>query len=321
MNVTVLGDGAFGTAFATLLAHNGHQVTLWCYNKNVAEYILNNHINTKYLPNVQLKKNIIPTTSLEKALRNDFIFEAIPIAFMRSTLEQCKNYVQKNQHWILLSKGIEQKKLLLPSHIIKDIFSENISCTVLSGPSYAYDLAIQQPTKVMLAGQKELCKEISALLTNTYFSLETSEDIIGVQLVGALKNCIAVGVGLLDGAGYGANTQILFIMHMLEEIKIILHAYNCSEKTMYSFAGIGDIILTCFGKQSRNYKFGQLIGRGNNFEKTIQALEIAPEGINTLQSVQEITQKHMLKLQLLDALHATVFEKSDINKLTNILCK
>ena len=317
--VTVLGDGAFGTAFATLLAHNGHQVTLWCYNQSVADDIRKNQVNSKYLPGIKLSENVIPITSLEKALANDIIFEAIPVPFMRCVLEQCKPYAHADHLWVILSKGIEQKTVLLPSQIVQTIFQDKISCSALSGPSYAHELAAQQPTGMTIAGQHETVTKISQLLSNNYLFLEPSEDLLGVQLVGALKNSVAVAIGLLEGAGYGTNTQVLCMMRMLEEIKQILNVYDCSEKTLYNFAGIGDLVLTCFGKQSRNYKFGFLMGQHTSYEAAIKMLGLAPEGVNTLSTLKDLAEKHTLEIPLFAQLHEIVFNQGDVEKFVQTI--
>lgn len=325
MKISVLGDGTFGTACATLLAHNGHTVTLWCYNKDVANNIEDHHVNSHYLPHVSLDKKIIPTVSFKTAFQNDLIFEAIPVAYMRSVLEECKSYQTISHRWVTLSKGIEQKKtksvsLLLPTQIVQDILGKETICAAISGPSYAHELAQQLPTGITIASNnKNFCTAIKGLLENDFFSLEISEDLIGVQLVGALKNCIAMGIGLLDGADYGANTQILFMMRALEEIKIILRFYHCPETTIYSFAGIGDIVLTSFGKQSRNYKFGQLMGQNKKYNDTIKELGIEPEGVNTLQSLYKIIQKNNLALPLFMGLHEIIFHNGNVKKLMKLL--
>lgn len=325
--ITILGDGAFGTACATVLAHNGHQVTLWCWNSSVADDIRNNHLNSKYLPDIQLSKNIIPTTSLEEALKNDIIFEAIPVQFMRSVLEKCKPFARKEHCWIALSKGIEQKTLLVPTEIVQDIFGKEIVAAAISGPSYAHELAHQQPTGVTIASDnKKFSEEISTLLNTTYFCTDHSTDLFGIQLVGALKNCVAIGVGLLEGSDSGVNTHILFMIRALEEIKNLLQKLGGDEDSLYGLAGIGDVVLTCFGKQtgapgSRNHKFGALMGQGKNFEETIKLLGLEPEGVNTLQSLQQLAQKHNLTLPIFMALHEIVFQQKDVQSLIQMLCQ
>lgn len=319
--ITILGDGAFGTAFATLLAHNGHKVTLWCHNPTVAADIQTNHSNSKYLPNIKLSKNITATTDLPEALRNTIIFEAIPVKFMRSVVEQCKPNVTAEHRWIVLSKGIEQNNLLLPTQIIQDILGQKQRCAVIAGPSYADDLARQQPTGVNVAAEDAaFTQELVQLLQNDYFKLTPEKDMLSIQLMSAVKNVIAIGIGMLEGAGYSNNTQALFLMRMLAESKQLLATLNFDTNVIVSFAGIGDIVLTAFGKKagapgSRNHAVGVMLGQGKTLDTILQETGFIPEGVNTLQSLQQLAQKKNLTLPLCNAMHEVVFEKKNLETL------
>lgn len=255
--ITILGDGSWGTAIAILLAHNGFDVTIWCHNHTVAQSIQTEHKNHQYLPKFDLSKKISATTDLRHALTAEIVFEAIPVKFMRSVLEQCKPYAQSNQLWVSLSKGIENSTLMLPTQIIQDVLGSQTEVAVVSGPSYAHDLALGQPTGVTVAAERsEAITIIKKNMQNSAFCLEVSRDLLGVQLVGALKNVFALGSGLLEGSGYGANSQALLMMRGLQECEVLLAVLGCKKSTLYSFAGIGDLTLTSFGGKSRNHKVG-----------------------------------------------------------------
>lgn len=318
--VTVLGDGAFGTAFATLLAHNGHTVHLWCYNQDVAITIAAQHINSKYLPDIELNKNIIPTTSLQDALKNDIIFEAIPVQFMRSVLTQCKPYAKPSHRWIVLSKGIENDTLLLPTEIIKNSVDPNAITAVVTGPSYARELALQQPTGLCVATTtQELNDEIRALLKNSFVYCEPSDDVFGAQIAAALKNVIALAMGLLEGAGYGDNAQALLMVRSLQELKTLLKFVQSDEQTLYGLEGVGDLVLTSYGKQSRNHKVGVMLGQGKSLAAILKEMD-APEGINTLKSLQQLIVTRNLTLPIMSTLHEVVFAHKHIQNLIKILC-
>lgn len=320
--ITVLGDGAFGTAFATLLAHNGHTVHLWCHNPDVAIAIAAQHTNSTFLPDIELSKNIVPTTSLQDALKNDVIFEAIPVQFMRSVLEKCQPYAKPSHRWIVLSKGIENKTLLLPTEIIKNTVDPKAVTAVVTGPSYARDLAQQQPTGLCVATEtQELNDEIIALLKNDFIYCQPSDDVFGVQIAAALKNIIALAIGLLEGANYSDNTQALLLVRSLQELKSLLHFVKSDEATLYGFAGMGDLVLTSFGKKSRNHKVGVMLGQGKKLLTILHETKSVPEGINSLRSLQQLIQTHNLTLPIMSTIYEVVLNHGKINDLIKMLCE
>ena len=320
--VTVLGDGAWGTALATLLAHNGHQVNLWCYNSAVAQSISTRQENSFYLPGITLSSTIIATTDFKQAFTNTTaIFEAIPVKHMRSVLTACASYAPKNIPWVILSKGIEQKTLLLPSELIQEIIKPSPTCVVLAGPSFARDLAQQKTTACTIAGDKAVASQIQALVHTAYFTTEYSTDLKGVQLASAFKNCIALGVGLLEGAGYGDNTQALFLTLMIKELALLLEHNQADSQTMWKLAGIGDIVLTAYSNQSRNRALGQKLGAGNNLSICINKLSTVPESFNTLQSIIQLQSRDSLLLPLCTILYQCIFEHVPLAELVSSLTK
>jgi glycerol-3-phosphate dehydrogenase (NAD(P)+) len=319
--ITVLGDGAFGTAFATLLAHNGHTVHLWCHNPEVAIAIAAQHTNSKFLPDIELSENIIPTTSLKDALANDIIFEAIPVQFMRSVLEQCKPYAKPSHRWIVLSKGIENDTLLLPTEIIKNTVDPQAVTAVVCGPSYARELALQQPTGLCVGTTtQELNDKIRTLLKNSFVYCEPSDDIFGTQIAAALKNVIALAMGLLEGAGYDSNAQALLMVRALQELKTVLHFVQSDENTLYGLAGVGDLVLTSFGNKSRNHHVGVMLGQGKNLATVLKETSSVPEGINTLKSLQQLILTHNLKLPIMSTIYEVVIAHKHIQNLIKIVC-
>jgi glycerol-3-phosphate dehydrogenase (NAD(P)+) len=320
MKITILGDGAWGTACAHLLATHGYQVTLWCHNEEAATAISTLHHNPTYLPNYILPSTISATTDLSTALKEaSFIFEAIPIKFLRTVLQRCRPFVTENQPWVILSKGIESETLLLPSEIMSDTLGFAIPYVVLSGPSFARDLVQKQPTGVMIASlQNALAQQIKALVSNEYFTTEITDDVIGVQLCGALKNSIALLVGILDGAGYSDNTKALGATRALQELAYCIEHYGGSPKTLMGLAGIGDTLLTAFGKQSRNVLVGKQLGQGASLQTILSSIPQVPESINTIQALYQL-QKTTFSLPIMTALYKVIFEQQPINVLITTL--
>lgn len=321
-NIAVLGDGAWGTAMAQLLAGNGHQVTLWCHNAEIAHTIASTRLNSNYLPGITLSERITPTTSLKKAFESSIIFEAIPIKFLRTVLMQAKAYSNANHRWVILSKGIENKTLLLPREIIAKTLPHTVvsSCVVLAGPSYAHDVATQQPTMVTIASSdRAQAQYVQGLVHNAWFVAELSEDIIGVQLCAAYKNVAALCIGMLEGAGYGENTRILALIKCLDEMHYLISARGGNLDTVYGPSGLGDLILTGLGSQSKNRTVGLLLGKGNKLEQALAATGYVPEGINTVVSLQQFAQRYSLVLPICAAVHAIIFNQQSVSLLVQLL--
>ncbi len=313
-NVTVLGEGAFGTAFATLLANNGHMVHLWCHNADIPAQILTTRENKKYLPGVILDERIMPTHDIQQALKeSSYIFEAIPTQFLRSVLIQAKNYAHRDQTWIFLSKGIEQNTLLLPSQILDDVFGYAVKKAVISGPSFAHDIAKKQVVAVSCASSDHiLLTQVEQLLSNAYFRLSLTADVIGVQFCGALKNCIALLLGMLDGAGYSESTKASTLTKLLHELMQLVIALGGNKETVFGLAGIGDIVLTSYGQKSRNREVGRRLGAGESLEAILATMHAVPESINTLASLQQLIIAHAITVPLFSALYDVLFEKKKL---------
>jgi glycerol-3-phosphate dehydrogenase (NAD(P)+) len=312
--ITILGAGAWGTALATLLARNGYQVKLWCFEVEVADAIAHARCNERYLPDVYLDISIEPTPDLAYALRDaTYIIEAVPVQCLRSILFQAQPFCTPDQTWIVTSKGIEKETLLLPTQIVEDVFPFKPKMVALSGPSFARDLANDQLTAVNLGtNDASLGKEVKRILTNEMFIPHLSNDLIGMQMGGALKNVIALGVGILDGAGYTDNTKAFFITRGFQELVLLATAIGATQETMYGLSGLGDTILTATGSQSKNLTIGKRIGSGERLAEIAQTSEQLPEGINTLQSIAHLIHRLKLDAPICTGLYQVVFENKKI---------
>ncbi len=315
--VCVLGDGAWGTAVATLLAHNGYQVALWCYNPENAAAIARMRMNERYLPGVVLSEHIIPTASLEDAVCGTrWVFEAIPVQYLRSVIREAAPCFTRDQVWVVLSKGIEQHTLLLPTQIIDDVSGIEHKKAVFAGPSFAADLANKQVTAVSVAATDcKLAYELQSVLENDYFKPFFNTDLIGVQVGGAVKNVITLAVGMLEGAGYTDNTKAFLVTRGLHEMTIIAKAIGGNPETLYGLSGVGDLVLTSLGSLSRNLAVGKRLGKGDALQPILDELGHVPEGINTVQTMQKVMQKYKLQLPICNAVYEIIFAGKKIDHL------
>jgi len=290
--VCMLGEGAWGTAVATLLAQNGLQVKLWCYDASVAESIKKNRYNERYLPGIYLDKKIEPFTDLKEALEKvDLIFEAIPVQYLRTILNKAKPFCEIDQPWVVLSKGIEQNTLLFPSQMIDEVLGYEPKKSVLVGPSFAKDLAAKQITAVTLAVTDcDFGLSLQKLLANTYFRPYLSLDLVGVQVGAAIKNVIALAIGMLDGAGFTDNAKAFVFTRGLHEMVEIAQALGGKTETLYGLSGVGDLVLTAMGGLSKNREVGKRLGQEQSLEKILKQTGYIPEGINTVKSVHQFMQ-------------------------------
>lgn len=312
--VCVLGAGAWGTAIAIVLSENGYNIKLWCHESDVANTINNTKINTHYLPGIMLSDRIQAVTDLSEAISGaQWIFEAIPVKYMRSVLKNIQHCYKSDQVWIVLSKGIEQQTLMLPTEIIDDIFGASTKKAVLSGPSFAIDLAKKQITAVTLAtNDSSIGLALQKMLANIYFRPYLSNDIIGTQVGGALKNVLTLGVGILDGAGYTDNVKAFLITRGLHEMIQLSSFFGGKERTLYGLSGIGDLILTSMGKSSKNLALGRRLGKGDTLSDIIQESQTLPEGINTVQSVYEYIKTKKIELPIFQGLYQVIFNNENI---------
>lgn len=314
--ICVLGDGSWGTAIASLLANNGFEINLWCYNPKIAESINQNNQNNIYFPNFKLDKKIKASTNLQEILSDsEWIFEAIPVKFLREVLKKTKPYINKNQKWVLLSKGLEKETFFLPSQIINDVFEFNVPKVIISGPSFANDLIEKKVTMVDVScSDNSIENDIKEILTNNYFKINLSDDLIGIQAAGALKNVAAILMGIMQAKNYADNTKAYIFTKCINEIKNLIEVFGGKKETILGLAGIGDLILTCFGKHSKNLKLATDIGSGKELEKILQQKSV-PEGINTIESVYLFIKKNKIHSPVFEGIYKFIFSNEDFDKI------
>lgn len=306
LSAIVLGGGAWGCAVADLLASCGYSVLLWCREQEVADSINQRHVNPLYFADVELNKKIRATTDLEVAASYaNLIFEAVPVAYLRMTLQAFKPF-QQGHRWVVLSKGMEQGTFKLPTQIITEILGP-VSVGIISGPTYARDLVEKQFSAAVLASDHDaLLGELVGAISTYYFKLFASSDVVGVQIVGAIKNVLALAVGIAKGAGCKDNTVAYILTAGMEEMAQVATFFGGKQATMYGLAGLGDILLTCTGGLSKNQRAGFLLGQGKTLAGVQAEIKTLPEGVNTAQSLADLMEREKLYFPILSATNSFI---------------
>ena len=310
--IVVLGAGSFGTALAKLKAEGGHQVLLWARDPEVVRVINEENRHPRRLKQVRLPSGLRATASLEEAVAEaEFIVSAIPTVAVRSVWGTAKEFLAPNARILSATKGIECKTLMLVSDVLKDVLPASFhdKLAYLSGPSFALELARRLPTAVTIAAENpEVRQEIQRLISTDYFRAYETEDVIGVEVGGALKNIVAIGAGAADGLGLGLNSRAALITRGLAEITRLATVLGGNPLTLAGLAGMGDLVLTCTGTLSRNRTVGFELGQGKKLDVILEALGEVAEGVNTTMAAYELAQKHQVEMPITAAIHRVLFE-------------
>ena len=320
MKVTILGTGAYGLALSKILVENKNEVVMWTTFEGEKNELLETKSSPK-LKDFKLDDSVVITTDLEESIRNSkLIVIAIPTAFVTDVCKKIKNYIKPNQHICIASKGIEQDTCLFIHDMIKkQIKTKYIGA--ISGPTFAVDLVKCVPVGLAVASKSKITLNIiREAFVNDHFKLIPTNDIIGIEVCGSVKNIIAIASGMIDGMGYPISTQALLITHSLHDIKAIIHALGGSKKTILSFAGFGDILLTCTSEKSRNYSFGKLIGSKAPKEEIEEYKNsITVEGLYTLKSIHKLINNKKIDIPTINIIYDIVFKNEKIDKLIEYL--
>lgn len=318
--ITLLGGGSWGTALSKLLSENGHDVTVWLRDEEQCNLLSTERINKKYLPNVQIPDNIVFTSDINEAVKKaEILLIVTPTQMIRGVLRQIKEEYKTDKIIINASKGIERGTMDLVSDIVKEE-TTNCSFAVLSGPSHAEEVGLSLPTAITVAcDNKEVAEEIQDAFMSSYFRVYTNEDVIGVELGGALKNIIALGAGISDGIGYGDNAKAALMNRAIVEIARLGIAMGADVHTFYGLSGIGDLIVTCTSKHSRNWNAGYLIGQGFTKDEAINKIGMVVEGIPTTYAAYELSKKLNVEMPIVDAMYDVLENNADVKETVNKL--
>ncbi|MEC5422453.1 NAD(P)H-dependent glycerol-3-phosphate dehydrogenase [Virgibacillus sp. C22-A2] len=312
--VAVLGAGSWGTALSIVLADNGHDVRLWTHRKEQAENINKNSKNEKYL-DVMIPEGIRAYHDLEAAIADvTAIIIVVPTKAIREVCKQLNNILTHTPTIIHASKGIEPVSLKRVSEQISEEMEsysyEDI--VVLSGPSHAEEVGLRQPTTVTVSSIDLTKAEIAQdLFINKSFRVYTSPDIIGIELGGALKNIIALGAGISDGLGFGDNAKAALITRGLAEIARLGTTLGANPLSFLGLPGVGDLIVTCTSVHSRNWRAGNLLGKGNKLEDVLEQMGMVVEGVRTVKAAYQFAEEQQVEMPITTGIYQILFEEKD----------
>ena len=314
MKISVLGAGSWGTTLACLLANNGHKVYLWEINKQAAEKLDKERI-IPFIGGANIPDSIVISSDLNIINETEAVLFVVPSHFLRSTVMSIKklNIDLDKKLIISATKGIENETLLRVSQIIEEIYPETKDKIVaLSGPSHAEEVSKQIPTVVTSASKsKDLAVRARDLFMNDYFRVYTQDDIVGVELGASLKNVFAVAGGIIDGLKFGDNTKAAIISRGLKELISLGVALGGKEKTFYGLSGVGDLMVTCFSKHSRNRNLGEMLAKGKTLEQAEKELKMVAEGVKTCISAYQLGKKLNIELPIINQVYEVLFNNKN----------
>lgn len=312
MKVSFLGAGSWGTALAVVVAKNGHDVVLWSAIESELELLRTEREHTERLPGVKLPDNIYIESDLEKACTDrDLIVFSVASPFVRKVAEQAKDYIKEGQRIVNVAKGIEEDTLFTLSDILEEVLPGR-DIAVLSGPSHAEEVVKGIPTTVVIgATTKETAKSIQDIFMNDTFRVYISPDIVGIELGGAIKNVIALAAGMVDGLGLGDNTKAALMTRGLAEISRLGVAMGGKLETFSGLSGVGDLIVTCTSKHSRNNTAGYLIGKGYKPDDAMKEVKQVVEGVYSAKAALGLAEKYDVDMPIVEQINAVLFDGKD----------
>ena len=321
--IGVIGGGAWGTALTLLLAEKGHGVTLWMYEKDLAEEAARTRENRTYLPGFSLPASVEVTSVLETAVKGKtVILSVVPSHTVRAVAKQFAPFLTNKAVIISASKGIEIETLMPLSEVFKDTLPKpfhNRLC-FLSGPSFAREVAQKMPTAVSLASyDPAIGKKAQEIMSSPFFRVYTNSDVMGVELGGSLKNVVAIAAGVLEGLGYGYNTMAALLTRGLAEMARLGTAMGANPFTFSGLAGMGDLVLTCTGDLSRNRTVGKRVGRGERIGDVLSGMTMVAEGVRTAVSAVELSRRTGVPMPISEQVHAILHEGKDAREAVSEL--
>jgi glycerol-3-phosphate dehydrogenase (NAD(P)+) len=313
--VCVLGAGAWGTALAKVLAEKGNPTRVWAYEEDVARSIAEAHENTRYLPGHVLPDTLTATTDLKQALGGaELVLVVVPTHAMREVLEKAKPLIPEKAILCSASKGIENDSLMLMSEVFVDVLGKELEprLTYLSGPSFAKEVALGMPTAVVVAGKDPTNTEIvQRAFASEKLRVYSSDDVVGVEVGGAMKNVIAIAAGVIDGLGFGHNSRAGMITRGLFEIGQLANKLGGHPLTVAGLSGMGDLVLTCTGDLSRNRTVGVELGQGKKLPEILAGLGHVAEGVKTAKSAYDLSIREGVTMPITHEVYSVLYQGKD----------
>lgn len=315
--VCVLGAGSWGTALSIVLANNGHDVIVWSIDAEEVLMLKDYGEQRDKLPGVILPNTIEFTTDMESALQDaEMVVCAVPSPFVRLTMKSASAFIKDGTIVVDVAKGIEDDTYKTMTEIIEDECPQ-ARVAILSGPSHAEEVGRKIPTTVV-AGSKS--KEVAELVQDTFmndvFRVYTSPDVIGIELGGSLKNVIALAAGAIDGLGFGDNTKAALMTRGIAEISRLVIAMGGHIETLAGLSGIGDLIVTCTSKHSRNRNAGFLLGQGKTYQEAMDEVKMVVEGVYSAKAALALGKKYGVSMPIVEAVNAVLFDGADVREVS-----
>ena len=316
--IGVVGGGSWGTTLANLLGWKGFNVDLWVFEAEVIKQIKELRENRLFLPGISLSSNICPSNDLSRVVSGkDLVLIVVPSHFMRETSHKMAGYVLKDTIIVSASKGIENKTHLTMSGVLKETLPKipEKHIVALSGPSFAREVASNVPTLVAVASKdKKTASFVQHVFATPLFRVYTNNDIVGVELGGSVKNVIAIASGMIDGLGFGLNTRAALITRGLTEIRRLGLKLGANPRTFTGLTGVGDLILTCTGKLSRNYTVGKQLGQGKKLQNILSEMRMVAEGIKTAKSVYNLSRKIGVEMPISHEVYHILYDDASLKE-------
>ena len=311
--ITVIGAGSWGTALALLLGQKGMSVTLWGHRPEHVNQLAAERENRRYLPGYPFPDNLTMTADLDAAVRDcPLVVMVVPSHGFRAVFHQLKDRLMEGAIVVSATKGIENSSLLTMIGVMQEELAANpsgIRLAVLSGPSFAKEVAAEKPTAVTAASKDlAVAQRVQQVFFTERFRVYASTDVIGVELGGPLKNVVAIAAGISDGLGFGTNARAALITRGLAEITRLAVKMGANPLTMSGLAGLGDLVLTCTGDLSRNRSVGLKLGEGMTLETILAEMNMVAEGVKTTKSVVDLARKMKVEMPILEQVYAVLYE-------------
>ena len=319
MKIAIVGAGAWGTALAMAARRAGCDVLIWAFEPEVADGIAQDNENRPYLPGVKLDPSIRATNDLGDAAAADIVLLAAPAQHLRRTVGPLAGQLAPSTPLVICSKGIEQKTLSLMSEAVSSLFAAN-PIMILSGPTFASDVAAGLPTAVTLAADDiDAAQRVADGLSSERFRPYSGNDVIGAQIGGAIKNVLAIACGIADGRGFGDNARAALITRGLAELTRLCVAKGGRAETMMGLSGMGDLVLTCTSPQSRNYSLGRAIGEGRTLADILDERNSVAEGVFTASAAVALAEQLAVDMPIATAVDAVLNREADIDDVIGAL--
>ena len=314
-NISIIGDGGWGTTLAILLSNKGFNITLWGAFPEYIEILKARKENVKFLPGVDIPHNVKFTSSMGEALRaKELVVLAVPSQFTRGVFTILKMEDLTGKKFVSVTKGIENGTLKRISEVAYDVLGKQ-AFAVLSGPTIALEVANGAPTTVVAASDDPgLAREIQDVFMTERFRVYTTDDVIGVELGGSLKNIIAIAAGATDAMGFGANAKAALLTRGLVEITRLGVAMGARRETFYGLSGLGDLTTTCISQYSRNRWLGEQIGKGKKLKDILKETDMVVEGVATARSAYDLSKKYKVEMPITEEIYRILYENKDPKK-------